>query len=55
MELLIQVLDDDRFARILIEINKVIEEDVRYEKGVLNMQSRKCCAIKVSFVQKIYI
>lgn len=39
-------LDDPRFNKIKCEIDKLIDEKVKYQKGILNMKIQKCCAIK---------
>jgi DNA mismatch repair protein MSH4 len=39
-------LDDSRFEKIKVEIDKLIDEKVKYQKGILNMKIQKCCAIK---------
>ncbi len=42
-----QALSDERFEIMKTDIDKVIEEEANYEKGVLNMRIHKCFAIKV--------
>ena len=42
-----QTLSDPRFKKIMEEIQKVIHDDTRYQKGTMNMRTQKCFAIKV--------
>ncbi|XP_020824179.1 mutS protein homolog 4 isoform X2 [Phascolarctos cinereus] len=39
-------LEDNRFGTILEKIKTVINDDVRYLKGCLNMRTQKCYAVK---------
>ena len=45
---LLQSLNDPRFASIMEKIQTVIHDDTRYQKGALNMRTQKCFAVKVS-------
>lgn len=42
-----QALDDEKFHNIKAEIDNIIEEEAKYQKGVLNIRIQKCFAIKV--------
>lgn len=44
------MLSDDRFAKLLEEIQKIVHEDTHYQKGALNMRSQKCFLVKVSLI-----
>ncbi|XP_028395701.1 mutS protein homolog 4-like [Dendronephthya gigantea] len=41
-----QTLSEPRFKKIMAEIQKVIHDDTRYQKGTMNMRTQKCFAIK---------
>jgi hypothetical protein len=47
-EFFFQTLSDPRFKKIMEEIQKVIHDDTRYQKGTMNMRTQKCFAIKVA-------
>ena len=46
LSLFIQVLDDDRFAKILSQISTVVHDDTHYQRGALNMKTQKCFCVK---------
>ncbi|XP_031824721.1 mutS protein homolog 4 [Sarcophilus harrisii] len=41
-------LEDNRFGKILEKIKTVVNDDVRYVKGCLNMRTQKCYAVKAN-------
>ena len=43
----LKVLEDPRFSLIMEKITLVINEDTVYQKGLLNMRTQKCFAVKV--------
>ncbi len=48
-----KALNDERFESIYASIRSIIEDEAKYQKGLLNIQIQKCFAIKVNWMKSI--
>lgn len=50
--IVLQTLQDEEFGVVMEKIKTVIHDDTRFQKGILNMRTQKCFAVKVCIADK---